>query len=115
MDSQNSDLLSKLLSNPESIKALSEVAKGIMGTNQSAPQSPVPQQINEENLQAKEALNISKTTPIPQKNTFDDRANLLYSIKPYLRKERHDKVDSLIKAINIAKLINTYTNQDLNN
>lgn len=114
MDNGSSDILSKLLSNPESIRALSEVAKGIIGSNQNA--SPIETQPNENIPQTKEVLNVEHTPPkASYKSTFDDRANLLYSIKPYLRKERHDKVDSLIKAINIAKLINTYTNQDLNN
>lgn len=114
MDNGSSDILSKLLSNPESIRALSEVAKGIIGSNQSA--FPVDTKTKENIPQTKEILNVEHTPPkASYKSTFDDRANLLYSIKPYLRKERHDKVDSLIKAINIAKLINTYTNQDLNN
>lgn len=114
MDNGSSDILSKLLSNPESIRALSEVAKGIIGSNQNA--SPIETQPNKNIPQTKEVFNVKQTPPkASYKSTFDDRANLLYSIKPYLRKERHDKVDSLIKAINIAKLINTYTNQDLNN
>ncbi len=115
MDNGSSDILSKLLSNPESIKALSEVAKGIIGNNQTAPPAPQPQNTSDEQIQGKEvtAQGSAPPSPAPQKNSFDDRANLLYSIKPYLRKERHDKVDSLIKAINIAKIINTYTGGNL--
>jgi len=68
-----------------------------------------------ENLSASSSQN-SNYSSFEQKGTlsqFDERANLLRSIKPYLKAERQPKVDSLLKAINIAKIITTYTGNDL--
>ena len=55
------------------------------------------------------ALNANAVIAAPKKSSFDERADLLRSIKPYLKEERRDKVDSIVKALDIAKLINNYT------
>lgn len=99
MDQNSKDKLSQLLSNPESLKALSSIAKGLMADenkqeNSEQDETPTSQEVLQQ---------------IPLTNThFDQRLNLLRSIKPYLTDSRQSRVDSLVKAINIANLINTY-------
>lgn len=42
-----------------------------------------------------------------QKGADDPRANLLKSLKPYLRETRKDKVDQYVKMLNMSKVIET--------
>ncbi len=116
-DIQN-DKLSALLSDPEGLKAISSIAKTLINS---------PQNTTSQNTES--SGNTSSSVPIPQADTqampvsspipkasaghqihnqFDDRVNLLRSIKPYLAENRQSRVDSLVRAISIAKLINTY-------
>lgn len=48
-------------------------------------------------------------------NKNDPRANLLYSLKPYLRDEKKDKVDQYVNLLNVSKiaeLMNLNNNED---
>lgn len=90
--SDNSDTLSAAVS---AVKMLSGISE-----NTSVSQSK----------SAEQPVNASAVIDAPHgHNSFDERANLLRSIKPYLKDDRRQKVDSLVKALNIAKLINSYT------
>lgn len=86
---------------PETLSAAVNAMKMLSGSNvQPSSQSKAPEQ----------PLNASAVIDAPNvHNSFDERANLLRSIKPYLKDDRQQKVDSLVKALNIAKLINSYT------
>ena len=126
MDNNQTDALSKILSDPQSLMTVASIAKKLMSSQ--VPQNDAGDlqttQQNEElsenstqveNLSASSSQN-SNYSSFEQKGTlsqFDERANLLRSIKPYLKAERQPKVDSLLKAINIAKIITTYTGNDL--
>ncbi len=126
MDNNQTDALSKILSDPQSLMTISSIAKNLMSSqamqNQTVVSETTPQ--NEEltdnstqtqSIPAPSSQN-SNNTSFEQKGAFsqfDERANLLRSIKPYLKAERQPKVDSLLKAINIAKIITTYTGNDL--
>ncbi len=118
MDNGSNDLLTSLLSNPESLKMLMGIAKNFLNTpqnNASATSSGL--QNNSENAQAtlipekaqtEEIIEASVLTPNTH-NSFDERTNLIKSIKPYLAPSRRQKADSLIKAMNVAKIISNYT------
>ena len=43
-------------------------------------------------------------------NSNDPRTNLLYSLKPYLREERKDKLDQYANLLNIAKIADVFKN-----
>ena len=43
-------------------------------------------------------------------NTDDPRANLLLSLKPYLKKSRKDKVDKYVKIFGMTKVLETFSN-----
>ena len=45
----------------------------------------------------------------------DPRANLLYSLKPYLREERKDKLDQYANLLNIAKIAELLKNDNKEN
>ena len=101
MDEISKDKLSQLLSNPDSLKALSSIAKGLMTDEKKMPNENT-EQITEQPVQK-----VLEQTQVPNTH-YDERLNLLRSIKPYLTDSRQTRIDSLVKAINIANLINTY-------
>ncbi len=126
MDNNQTDALSKILSDPQSLMTIASIAKNLMSSqgvqNQNSASEAIPHSEESsnntsqmKNLPAPPSQN-SSGPPFVQNEAFsqfDERANLLRSIKPYLKAERQPKVDSLVKAINIAKIINTYTGSDL--
>ena len=48
-------------------------------------------------------------------NKNDPRANLLYSLKPYLREERKDKLDQYANLLNVAKIADLLKNDNKEN
>ena len=50
-------------------------------------------------------------------NSNDPRSNLLYSLKPYLREGRKEKIDQYANLLNIAKMTELFkdTNTNMNN
>lgn len=48
-------------------------------------------------------------------NKNDPRANLLYSLKPYLREERKDKLDQYANLLNVAKIAELLKNNNKEN
>lgn len=45
-------------------------------------------------------------------NSNDPRANLLYSLKPYLREEKKQKLDQYANLLNVAKIADLLKNDD---
>ena len=43
-------------------------------------------------------------------NKNDPRANLLYSLKPYLRDSKKDKLDQYVNLLNISKIADVMNN-----
>lgn len=48
-------------------------------------------------------------------NKNDPRTNLLYSLKPYLREERKDKLDQYASLLNVAKIADLLKNDNKEN
>ena len=48
-------------------------------------------------------------------NKNDPRANLLYSLKPYLREERKDRLDQYANLLNVAKIAELLKNDNKEN
>lgn len=61
--------------------------------------------------------NILKMKSIMDKmNTSNDpRSNLLYSLKPYLREGRKEKIDQYANLLNIAKITELFKDSNINN
>lgn len=57
---------------------------------------------------------IMKMKSIMEKmnNNDDPRANLLYSLKPYLRDSKKEKVDQYVNMLNITKIAEFMNNND---
>lgn len=48
-------------------------------------------------------------------NSNDPRSNLLYSLKPYLREGRKEKIDQYANLLNIAKITELFKDSNINN
>lgn len=48
-------------------------------------------------------------------NSNDPRSNLLYSLKPYLREERKEKIDQYANLLNVAKIAEIFKNENKEN
>ena len=48
-------------------------------------------------------------------NSDDSRSNLLYSLKPYLRESRKEKLDQYVNLLNVAKFADLFKNNDKEN
>jgi len=118
--------LIELLSSPEGIKAIAEVAKNLLAQSEAidsgtdneiaipaAADEEVEQDIQtEETDEEEEGLGIDPAmasalmTAMMELNSKDDRARLLYDLKPYLSESKHQKIDravSLLKLSRVAK------------
>ncbi len=100
------DMLSSLLSNPEIISKLPQVIsmlKPLMEGGASAPtmaSSPT----------AASAPNTARgDTPAglikPPKRECDNRAALLYALKPYLKRERQEAIDYMVKLSKLGDIL----------
>ena len=45
----------------------------------------------------------------------DPRANLLYSLKPYLREEKKEKLDQYANLLNVANIVEALKNENKEN
>ena len=74
------------------------------------------------NTNSSKGLNIDMETLLKMKNVMnsinksdDPRANLLHSLKPYLRKTRKDKIDQYVNLLNISKIAEILNNENKEN
>lgn len=105
MDGDFASKLKTVLSDPEAMAKISEIASGLGGV-------PKEQTVNAEEPQ--------KTESEPSFNAFsnlsqslfpaqsDPAIALLSSLKPLLREEKRDRVDSLIKALAVAAMMKNF-------
>ena len=112
-NSQNSNNNSPNNSNIDINNILSQVSpeminnlSSMLNTNNSSKSSTT-----NSNSKSQNNLNIDINTILKMKslmenmnNNNDPRANLLYSLKPYLRDSKKNKVDQYVNMLNITKL-----------
>lgn len=92
-----SEKIRAVLSDPEAAAKIAAIASslGASGEGTSPPQeeTPVSLPVSAPSLQ------------LPFNRGNDRNTALLHAIKPFLREEKRDKLDSLIRAMSIAELI----------
>ena len=108
INSSSSNDLNNLLSqvSPEMINNLSNI---LNSNTQTSSQNSSNQNIN--NSTPNNNLNLDMNTIMKMKsimenmnNKNDPRANLLYSLKPYLRDSKKDKLDQYVNLLNVSKI-----------
>ncbi len=92
-----SEKLSTLLSDPNGMDRIKEMAKSLLGENTEAPK--------EESSTDPDVGKIAKMLSlIKGPSVSDDRVKLLLALKPNLSPERQAKVDSAIKILKLIEL-----------
>ncbi len=100
------DILSSLLSNPEIITKLPQVIsmlKPLMEGGASAPtMAPSPTAASAPNTaHADTPAGLIK----PPRRECDNRAALLYALKPYLKRERQEAIDYMVKLSKLGDIL----------
>ncbi len=99
MENGIEEKISKILSSPEDLKKIMEIA-GALGLKNDTPietdATEKEASENPEDLNAIEKL---------LKSGKSERMELLSALKPYLKDGKRDKIDNLIKLINTAELL----------
>ncbi len=89
---------------PDEMKdIISSFSKGNSSQNQS-------QNNSSPTIDAETIIKMKKVMDQMQKNGDDPRANLLSSLKPYLKESRKDKADQCIKLLNMSKVMELFGN-----
>lgn len=117
MDISN-EKITELLKNPEIVGMIASLASGFSsGTpadNTSSDNSETEETAIALKEDAVEAVSENQfeipAVNFPKNNIYSDRRiALLQAIKPYINDAKKDRVDSLVKAIGVAGVLNTYT------
>lgn len=110
INSGSSNDLNNLLSqvSPEMINNLSNI---LNSNTQTSSQNSSNQSINNSTSNNNNNFNLDMNTIMKMKsimenmnNKNDPRANLLYSLKPYLRDSKKDKLDQYVNLLNVSKI-----------
>lgn len=127
MSEISSEKIRALLNDPKNIELIAGIA-GSMGAGKSAPeqkiQTPVlpekeinaaesvKNEITESENAATMAGGLGDLGGILSSSSFssDPRIALLSAIKPYINEHKKERVDGLVKAIQVAGILNTYKN-----
>lgn len=110
INNSSSNDLNNLLSqvSPEMINNLSNI---LNSNTQTSSQNSSNQSINNSTSNNNNNFNLDMNTIMKMKsimenmnNKNDPRANLLYSLKPYLRDSKKDKLDQYVNLLNVSKI-----------
>lgn len=97
------DAIKNLLGNDAEGK-IGDIISALSSTSQSAQNEP---QLNAESL-----LQMKNVLSGLMDSADDPRINLLSSLRPYMRAERQESIDSAIKLLGFTKLSNLLNNQE---
>lgn len=100
--SQNGDLISSLLSNPEMISKLPQMISVL---------KPIIENLGEHQINNKSHTETEPTSEqgvqISNKNESDSRSALLCALKPYLSRDRQNAIDYIIKLSRLGDILKT--------
>ncbi len=94
MDNDFQSKLQSVLSNPEALAKITDIASSLGGNANPSSQESVD----------------TPTSPTPLKNPFstDPRLELLNSLKPLLREDKRNRIDSITKALTVASMMKSF-------
>lgn len=103
--------LNAILSNPEAMAQVASLAQSL-GQQQPQESPPAQQQSSPPSSGAESGLGLDpallqKVLPLLTElndNRADERAQLLYALRPFLKESRRDKVDQALRAARILHL-----------
>ncbi len=112
MDISN-EKISELLKNPEIVGMIASLASGFSSPSENKEKAEGGEAV-ETGLSAESSVSLAEDTLPKFAEGFgnavpkDRRIALLQAIKPYVSDTKKDKVDSLVRAIGVAGLLNSY-------
>ena len=112
MDISN-EKISELLKNPEIVGMIASLASGFSSPSENKEKAEGGETV-ETGLSAESSVSLAEDTLPKFAEGFgnavpkDRRIALLQAIKPYVSDTKKDKVDSLVRAIGVAGLLNSY-------
>lgn len=95
------DLIGSLLSNPEIISKLPQMLSMLKPLMNGASAAGTEQK----NETAAPAALISNSTGQKSQRGMDDRTALLYAMKPYLKQERREAIDYMVKLSKLGDIL----------
>ena len=95
---------------PEMISKLADILKNSSDTSSNDISTSQDTYNSFNNIDFETILKM-KSVMEKMNNTNDPRSNLLYSLKPYLRKTRQEKIDQYINLFKISKITNLLKNE----
>ncbi len=104
--------LSSMLDNnnmPDSIKDILNNVK-TSSTNTSSNSSYNDNSNSSNQIDVETMMKIANIINTLNSSQNDDRSKLLLSLKPYLRKNKKEKLDQYIKLLNMSKVFNVFNN-----
>ena len=100
MADELSEKIKSLLSDPESLKKVTAIASSLGMTDNSTPPP------TEEKANSPASVPALSIPSLPAFNSGGNRNTaLLHAIKPFLRREKQSKLESLITAMTVAEII----------
>ena len=106
-----SDIIKKIaetIGSNDSIASAENTSNSEQNTNQASNS-------HSSNIDIETLLKIKKVMDKINNTQNSPSANLLLSLKPYLRDSRKDKVDQYIKLLNISNIMDIFKSNDTNN
>ena len=101
MDADLSGKLNEILSDPDKLKTVMSAVSGIMGQNEKAPaEAPV---------QKAEQPPSPPSVPAFRSN---ERTELLRALKPFLSKEKCERIDKMLKIMTFAELAGVLSHEN---
>lgn len=105
--------ISELISDPDGMAKIQEMAKSLFGENSESHESPKAKIDNELSIPDIDMSSILKAVSFLRNSDDDKRSELLKALKPYLSSERQKRVDSALKLIRIIHIIPILKEQGL--
>ena len=90
-----SEKLNSILSDPQSLNRIREMAEGLLGEQKPAEESPLP------DIDITKIMNI--VGKIKNSNT-SSREKLLLALRPHLKEERRERVDTAVKILKLIEI-----------
>ena len=101
MDSDFSEKLRSVLSDPDAMAKITAIASNLGKASPDTSSTDAPKT-------SEDAQSVPKQEPSLPLTPSDPRLALLYSLKPLLREDKRSKIDSLTKALTIASMMKQF-------
>ena len=103
MDADLSGKLNEILSDPDKLKTVMSAVSGIMGQSEKSPSEEIP-------VQKTEAVPPSPPSVPALKS--NERTELLRALKPFLSKDKCERIDKMLKIMTFAELAGVLSHEN---